>query len=230
MTTPALLLAAAAADLGYTEHPPGSNRTKLAAEAGHANGYAWCATAVVAWARRAKIKLPSESAYTPTMAEGFRRAGRFHREPQVGDVAFFDFPDPKARIQHVGIVESFTATTVTCIEGNTSSGRAGSQDDGGGVFRRTRPRSHVVGYGRPPFTGVDTPPTRKGLFMHLTEEEEREILATVRRLDDNANLRAVSITQHVTAEATTTRREAKTLRDGVARLVREKTAAILEKL
>jgi hypothetical protein len=145
------ILAEATKELGYTEATPGSNRTKFAAEAAHANGQPWCATFVVAMARRVGVKLPSESAYTPTMANAFKPLQRL---PQVGDLAFFNFPgDGKNRIQHVGIVESvdFLRAQVTCIEGNTSAGTTGSQDNGGGVYRRTRPFSHVVGFGRPSY-------------------------------------------------------------------------------
>ena len=47
------------------------------------------------------------------------------------------------------MVESAAAGTVTAIEGNTSAGDGGSQDNGGGVFRRTRSRSLVKAYIRP---------------------------------------------------------------------------------
>jgi hypothetical protein len=142
-------IAEAKKELGYTEDPPGSNRTKFAQEAGHANGQPWCASFVVSIARRVGVTLPSESAYTPTMAAAFKAQGRLFDVPQPGDVAFFDFPDSKNRIQHVGIVESATATHVTCIEGNTSSSAAGSQDNGGGVYRRKRALAHARGFGRP---------------------------------------------------------------------------------
>jgi hypothetical protein len=157
MTTATRLLEVARAELGRTEHPPGTNRQPYAAEAGHLNGQPWCATFVVAIARRAGVQLPSESAYTPTMANGFRNAGAWidaWGDAQPGDLAFFDWPDTK-RIQHVGIVESATPSSVTCIEGNTSPADAGSQDNGGGVYRRVRPRSHVVGYGRPTYNEDD---------------------------------------------------------------------------
>jgi hypothetical protein len=141
----------AVSEIGYREYPAGSNRTKFAAIAGHPNGQPWCATYVVAMFRRAGIKLPSESASTYYMRMGFRLRFRYTSTPQRGDVVFYNF-------SHVGILESFTATTVTCIEGNTSSG-AGSQSNGGGVFRRTRSRSLVLGYGRPAYTAVpSTPP------------------------------------------------------------------------
>lgn len=140
-------LTAAQSEIGYTENPPGSNRTKFAAEAGHMNGQPWCATFIAAIANRTGTQLASSNPYTPTMESGFKKVSMYGYEPQVGAIAFFDFPDTKHRTQHVGIVESWDATTVTCIEGNTSSGPSGSQDNGGGVFRRRRPRSHVVGFG-----------------------------------------------------------------------------------
>lgn len=134
-------------DVGYRESPPGSNRTKFAEMAGHLNGQPWCATWVVSVARRAHVQLPSESAYTPSMANAFRAAGLWDRTPHPNDIAFFDFPDSTTRIQHVGIVESSSDHYVTCIEGNTSQGTTGSQDNGGGVYRRTRPLAQVVGFG-----------------------------------------------------------------------------------
>ena len=48
-------------------------------------------------------------------------------------------------VHHVAI---YAGNGVT-IEGNTSSGNAGSQDNGGGVFRRKRPASVIVGCARP---------------------------------------------------------------------------------
>ncbi len=152
MTSADGFIAAARKEIGTTESPAGSNHQPYAAIAGHANGQPWCATFIVAIARRVGLHLPSESAYTPAMADGFRRAGRFGGEPRRGDIAFYDFPDSKNRIQHVGVVTGWTESTVTTVEGNTASGSRGSQDNGGTVAERTRPRSHVVGYGHPIFT------------------------------------------------------------------------------
>jgi hypothetical protein len=149
-------LSNAAREVGYTEE--GGNRNKFATEAGHQNGQAWCATFVVAMAHRAGIKLPSESAFTPTMADGFKKVNQWSTTPQAGDVVFFDFPnDSKHRIQHVGIVEKVNGDgSIVTIEGNTSSG-AGSQDNGGGVFRKTRKaNAGMVGYGRPNFATSST--------------------------------------------------------------------------
>jgi peptidoglycan hydrolase-like protein with peptidoglycan-binding domain len=67
------------------------------------------------------------------------------------------------RIQHVGFVEKVNGDgSIVAIEGNTSGGDSGSQDNGGGVFRRVRARSLIVGFGRPPYKDggkVDHPET-----------------------------------------------------------------------
>ena len=155
MATEQDFLAAAASEIGYTESPAGSNRTKFAAEAGHANGYAWCLTFMVAVARRTKTQVPAAvagTAYTPSAVQAFKNAGKWTTTPKVGAWAFFDFPDNVNRVQHVGVVEKINADgTITTIEGNTSSGSTGSQTNGGGVFRRKRSRSTVVGYGLPDY-------------------------------------------------------------------------------
>lgn len=150
MSTPERLLELAADELTYAEFPPGSNRTKFAAVAGHLNGYPWCATFVAAIAKQAGVALPSTSAYTPHMVDAFRKAGRWHHEPRVGDLVFFDFNPGGDAVEHVGFVERIAPDgALTTIEGNTSPGAIGSQDNGGGVYRRVRSRKHVVGFGRP---------------------------------------------------------------------------------
>ena len=152
MTTPAQVLAAARTELGYTEDPPGSNRTKFAAEAGHRNGLAWCATFVVAMFRRAGIRLPSESAGALALVAAMPQV----RGGLPGDVVSFNIGTG-----HVGILESATSGTVTCIEGNTSPGTVGSQSNGGGVYRRTRSRSVVARIGRPAYAPPLTIPEAK---------------------------------------------------------------------
>lgn len=73
-----------------------------------------------------------------------------HAEP--GDVAFFHFPGEDNVANHTGIVESINvkARTITCIEGNTSNSDHGSQSNGGGVYRKTRPWTVVRSIGKPP--------------------------------------------------------------------------------
>lgn len=173
MATAESFLREAASEVGYRES--GDNRTKFAAEAGHANGQPWCATYIVAMARRVALSLPSESAYTPTMANGFKTHNRWVTDsPQPGDCVFFDFPDTSHRIQHVGIVEKVNPDgTLQTIEGNTSSGMEGSQHNGGGVYRRDRQRRYVVGFGRPRFE-----PSRPPQGDDEMTADEREAVLT----------------------------------------------------
>ncbi len=146
---------------GTTESPPGSNLQPFAALAGHPNGYAWCASFVVACFRQAGMKLPSESAWTPAMAQAFQQAGAWHAGAggaQPGDVLFWDFPDATQGIEHVSICTGGVgpAGSVPDIGGNTSDHEGGSPDNGGGVFENARDSGWVVGYGRPAYVSVAT--------------------------------------------------------------------------
>ena len=60
-----------------------------------------------------------------------------------GDVVFYDF-EGKGVADHVEIVESNDGKFLTTIGGNTSSGDTGSQQNGGGVYRRKRPLDKTV--------------------------------------------------------------------------------------
>lgn len=151
MPTPEQFIGQARRSLAITEAPPGSNRNPFSSQLGRPPE-PWCADFIVATARQVGLKLPSESAYTPTMADAFKRAGLFTQTPQPGDIGFVDFPnDNKTRVQHVAIVTDVVGSTIVTVEGNTSSGVRGSQDNGGGVWERMRPRGIFVGFGRPPF-------------------------------------------------------------------------------
>lgn len=71
-------------------------------------------------------------------------------EAREGDIAFFQFDDD-AQPDHVGIVlkNKKKRKILTCIEGNTSSGKAGSQANGDGVYQRDRAYSFVMAVARP---------------------------------------------------------------------------------
>lgn len=174
------VLGQARSEVGYQESPPGSNRTKFAGEAGHANGQPWCATFLVAMARRCGGRFGNESAYTPSLFASMTHVG----DPAPGDLAFFDFPDKVRRIQHVGIVVDSTRESVTCVEGNTSAGSRGSQSNGGGVYLRTRPRGHVVGFGRPNYddSGDDDMTPGESAALTETRDNVRKVVTLVEQL------------------------------------------------
>lgn len=116
------------------------------------NHVSWC-DQFVSWVgdTAGAGEIIGRAAYTPSHAAWFQARGRWGHTPRRGAIAFFDFPDSVHRIQHVGIVESVRGDRVVTIEGNTSSGRSGSQSNGGGVYRRVRARSLIVGYGYPQY-------------------------------------------------------------------------------
>ena len=155
----------ARAQVGTVEHPAGSNSGPGISDwiraGGGAPGWAWCqyfANAVAVRGGAPQLK----TGYTPYVLRGNYRALGF--EPlslataREGDMVFFKWPgvshDP---CDHVGVLLVKGPGTVTCLEGNTSSGNAGSQNNGGGVWIRTRSRSLVAGAVHVPYTGSQKP-------------------------------------------------------------------------
>lgn len=71
-------------------------------------------------------------------------------DAQPGDLVLYDW-NGNGSLDHVGIVEENNGGYITTIEGNTSSGSAGSQGNGGVVARRTRSWKYVACVVRPPY-------------------------------------------------------------------------------
>lgn len=154
------VLRVARSQVGKTEHPPGSNETPYGA-AYRMNGVAWCGIFVWWCFKEAGVDLHAagiaDPQYTPSFVREAERAG-WKRIPdaeiRAGDVLFFDFVAPfnSSGIQHVAIATGRpSGGYVRTVEGNTSSGNQGSQDNGGGVFERTRSLSVIVAAVRPPW-------------------------------------------------------------------------------
>ena len=165
MTTRTQLLNVARRYVGIQESPRGSNKQRFAKVAGHANGQPWCQTMCVADVVEAPGTLLEhmpdgwrETAYTPTAESAYKRAGRLHSTPKVGDQGFLYFPS-MGRVAHtfwVLDVNDATRTIVT-LEGNTNTD--GSRD-GYKVAIRVRPYgakrsvAYVRSFGRPPYTAA----------------------------------------------------------------------------
>lgn len=137
------VLKIAAGELGNTESPAGSNRTKYGVWYGW-NGQPWCMMFVQWCFAQAGLTLPHRTASCSDMLSWYRKyqPERVVTVPQPRDIIIYNFG-------HTGIVESVAASTITAIEGNTSAGEAGSQSNGGGVFRRKRSIALVTAYIRP---------------------------------------------------------------------------------
>lgn len=127
------------------------------------NGVPYCGMAVSYWFAMAGASCPGlPGAYTPTMANDGRKAGREVPKGQAraGDVVYFDW-GPDGTIDHVGIVESGSGSYLTTIEGNTGNGQ---------VLRRTRALSTVACVVRPPYGGAASQPSGGS---GLVEEAQR---------------------------------------------------------
>ena len=130
-------------ELGSTESPAGSNRTKYGQWLG-LDGQPWCMSFVQWCFNQAGAPLPCRTGSCSALLRWYRanQPERVVPDPMPGDIVIY-------RFGHTGIVESASGSDVTAIEGNTSPGQGGSQDNGGGVFRRTRKRSLAEAYIRP---------------------------------------------------------------------------------
>ena len=145
--TAAALIEIAKAEIGVIEE--GENLTKYG-EFTKANGLPWCGSFVNWCAAQAGVKMHSVVG-TAIGAHKFKEIQRWHETPEVGDLAFMDFPhDGVDRISHVGIVVKVGTNTVLTIEGNTSG--TGDQRNGGMVMVKRRTiGKEIVGFGRPKF-------------------------------------------------------------------------------
>lgn len=150
--------------VGVTEHPPGSNRgpdiDKWQLEFGRPYlGTPYCGS-FVGYGLRHKAKInvgpgmpytPSIKYYAETGTGGFHKGVVSYDNAQVGDIPLFKFPgvssDP---VDHTGVVVNIRpGGTVETVEANTSSDASKSQNNGGEVAKKIRPRNQFVGFARP---------------------------------------------------------------------------------
>jgi hypothetical protein len=136
--------------IGTKEKPPYSNRGVFIdiwnEQAAGMVGVYWCASFVHAMYRKAGFDLPG-GASVGNILGWARKMGYTVKRPRRGDLVCFEFGSDRAFDDHIGFVERVLALRwgggtftgwIQTVEGNTSSGNYGSQDDGGGVFRRRR--------------------------------------------------------------------------------------------
>jgi len=148
--TAAKLIEVASQEVGTIEE--GENLTKYG-KFTKADGLPWCGSFVNWCAHEAGVKIHSVVG-TAIGAHKFKEINRWSNMPQLGYVAFMDFPhDGIDRISHVGIVVGLLEDNkVLLIEGNTSG--TGDQRNGGMVMVKVRSYAdgkEVVGFGIPKF-------------------------------------------------------------------------------
>lgn len=152
------VLEVAEKELGTMEQPPFSNKIKYNRWFyGSDLGVYWCANFiswVISHATGQNVKFEN----CETWQNFHKKHNTFiaphdtHYKPERGDIVFLAFSENDIKIgspAHVGIIKEINKDgSFTTIEGNTSSGVNGSQDNGGGVFERVRYLHNVTGFGR----------------------------------------------------------------------------------
>lgn len=164
MATAKQVLDIARAEIGYTESK--NNDNKYGREYG-LNNQPWCV--IFIWwifkhANASNIFYGSGKIALCSALYNFHKVQNEAVNPipgnlYPGDVVFFDFSGRKTDTSHVGIIESINGSTLTTIEGNTSSGNSGSQSNGDGVYRRTRYLSQVSKAFHPKYDKDESPAT-----------------------------------------------------------------------
>ena len=144
------ILAIARKELGYTESPAGSNRTKYGKWFG-LDGQPWCMMFVQWCFRQAggQDLLPALTASCGALMRAAKAKGCWVTGGyQPGDVVIYDFPGNNVKTDHCGIVEQLSGGGIMAIEGNTGSG---NDADGGQVQRRVRSNKVILGAFRPDY-------------------------------------------------------------------------------
>ncbi|RYG94822.1 MAG: hypothetical protein EON58_15435 [Alphaproteobacteria bacterium] len=100
-------------------------------------GQPWCAASLWWCCVQAKCaRPPTGGASVYEWVQWAKREGRLLTEPKRGCAVARLI----GRKGHMGICRAYRKPEVDSIEGNTSAGVTGSQRDGGGMYRRTRPK------------------------------------------------------------------------------------------
>lgn len=156
----------------------------------HSTKIPWCAM-FASWVfDQAGVSVPGmPSASCGSILRACQSAGLVvpSRSAQHGDIVIFDWGAKDNSHDHIGIVELNKGSYLQTIEGNTSPSNAGSQGNGGGVWRRTRDWSVVQAIIRPKYEEQDmTPDQSKKLDA---------IYGEVMRTDDPSG-RGIEMTTH----------------------------------
>lgn len=166
--TAAMVINVAKQELGYLEKKSNKDLNSKTGNAGR-NNYTkygewiginpalWCAIFVCWCFAEAFGSIAKEmlcggySAACETMRSRFIKAGRYDKNPKVGDCIFFS-GTRHAGANHIGIVWKVDGSRIYTIEGNTS-GANGVVDNGGGVAQKSYSKSYsrIMGYGHPEY-------------------------------------------------------------------------------
>lgn len=171
-------------ELGYTENPPGSNRTKYG-EAYGWNGVPWCVQ-FTWWCFREAGEQQAffggeKTASCGTLLRWYQEQGQtvpIH-DMRAGDIVILDFSGTR-ETQHCGLVEHVAyskegkAQGFFTVEGNTCA--KGAQDNGGIVLLKPRYLWQVVDVCRPRYKEEAMEP-KTDYEGHWAEESIRKAIS-----------------------------------------------------
>lgn len=153
-------------ELGKTEHPPGSNHVTYWNEYDERmQGQPWC-VCFLWWCfqhagERSAFFGGAKTASCGTLYRWYKAQGLTVPKHDVkpGDIVILNFKGT-AETQHCGIVvDAGFGNWVQTVEGNTSPGMEGSQDNGGSVALKIRTMAQIVGVCRPQYKEEEMPKT-----------------------------------------------------------------------
>ena len=158
----------ARADLGYTENPPGSNRTKYwDAYDPKMQGQPWCVAFLWSVFNTAGERMAffggGKTASCSVLLRWYREQGLTVpvSEVQVGDIVLLNFHGGKDP-EHCGLVAEVLGNGwyIQTIEGNTTNTDKNTSNDsnGGCVAAKTRYPSQIIGVCRPQYKPDDPQP------------------------------------------------------------------------
>ena len=146
-------------DLGYTESPANSNKTKYGEWYG-VNGVPWCVQALAYWFDQAGERMAffggGKTASCSILLRWYKEQGLTVpvEDVRVGDIVLLNF-NGKGTADHCGLVVEARGRNayLQTIEGNTTPGigMEGSQDNGGCVAEKFRSYSQIVAVCRPQY-------------------------------------------------------------------------------
>lgn len=189
----------ARADLGYTESPPGSNRVKYwdAYDPAY-QGQPWCVCFLWWVFQQAGERMAffggGKTASCSMLLRWYREQGLTvpAEDVRVGDIVILNFSGTKDT-QHCGLVvdkhlmwkhgatvedimrDDWTYQEIKTIEGNTTPGEEGSQDNGGCVALKTRYPAQIVAVCRPQYK-PEEPETVDDVTGHWAEKAIRRCM------------------------------------------------------
>lgn len=182
------VIAVARGELGYTEYPPGSNWTFYWEEYDPAfQGQPWCLGFLYSCFKRAgevnAFMGGGKTASCGTLLRWYEAMGQTVpvENVQAGDIVILDFTGRQKDTQHCGLVVGVNyhvsggwKTSVQTIEGNTTPGEEGSQDNGGCVALKTRWGNQIVAVCRPKYK--EEPVLKDDITGHWAEKEIRRCI------------------------------------------------------